>query len=292
MTDLASSDAGYTAPYKNEETDMVSITGRWLLAAGLTAWVGSAALAQGNTQAELDRYRQMLGDGNPAELLVMRGEDLWKQKRGPKAASLEACDLGKGPGVVKGTYVELPRYFADTDTVMDAEARLVHCMVTLQGIDRAQAVKSPYSGAGQRQTDLEALVAFVVEESRGMPINLPQSHPKEIAAAQRGEKIFFYRAGPYDFSCASCHGDDGKRIRLQDLPNLMKTEPAQRAFATWPAYRVSQGAMRTMQWRIYDCFRQQRFPELDYISPASIDLITFLGVRAQGGKMDSPAIKR
>jgi sulfur-oxidizing protein SoxA len=271
---------------------MVSITGRWLLAAGLTAWVGSAALAQGNTQAELDRYRQMLGDGNPAELLVMRGEDLWKQKRGPKAASLEACDLGKGPGVVKGTYVELPRYFADTDTVMDAEARLVHCMVTLQGIDRAQAVKSPYSGAGQRQTDLEALVAFVVEESRGMPINLPQSHPKEIAAAQRGEKIFFYRAGPYDFSCASCHGDDGKRIRLQDLPNLMKTEPAQRAFATWPAYRVSQGAMRTMQWRIYDCFRQQRFPELDYISPASIDLITFLGVRAQGGKMDSPAIKR
>jgi sulfur-oxidizing protein SoxA len=292
MTDPASSDAGYTAPYKNEETDMVSITGRWLLAAGLTAWVGSAALAQGNTQAELDRYRQMLGDGNPAELLVMRGEDLWKQKRGPKAASLEACDLGKGPGVVKGTYVELPRYFADTDTVMDAEARLVHCMVTLQGIDRAQAVKSPYSGAGQRQTDLEALVAFVVEESRGMPINLPQSHPKEIAAAQRGEKIFFYRAGPYDFSCASCHAEDAKRIRLQDLPNLMKTEPAQRAFATWPAYRVSQGAMRTMQWRIYDCFRQQRFPELDYISPASIDLITFLGVRAQGGKMDSPAIKR
>lgn len=271
---------------------MVSIMGRWLLAAGLTASAGSAALAQGNTQAELDRYRQMLGDGNPAELLVMRGEDLWKQKRGPKAASLEACDLGKGPGVVKGTYVELPRYFADTDTVMDAEARLVHCMVTLQGIDRAQAVKSPYSGAGQKQTDLEALVAFVVEESRGMPINLPQSHPKEIAAAQRGEKIFFYRAGPYDFSCASCHGEDGKRIRLQDLPNLMKTEPAQRAFATWPAYRVSQGAMRTMQWRIYDCFRQQRFPELDYISPASIDLITFLGVRAQGGKMDSPAIKR
>jgi sulfur-oxidizing protein SoxA len=279
-------------PYKNEETDMVSIMGRWLLAAGLTAWVGSAALAQGNTQAELDRYRQMLGDGNPAELLVMRGEDLWKQKRGPKATSLEACDLGKGPGVVKGTYVELPRYFADTDTVMDAEARLVHCMVTLQGIDRAQAGRAPYSGAGQKQTDLEALVAFVVEESRGMTINLPQSHPKEIAAAQRGEKIFFYRAGPYDFSCASCHGEDGKRIRLQDLPNLMKTEPAQRAFATWPAYRVSQGAMRTMQWRIYDCFRQQRFPELDYISPASIDLITFLGVRAQGGKMDSPAIKR
>jgi sulfur-oxidizing protein SoxA len=175
---------------------------------------------------------------------------------------------------------------------MDAEARIVHCIVTLQGIARADAVRNPYSGAGQRQTDMEALVAFVVEESRGVTINVPQKHPKEIAAAQRGEKIFYFRGGPYDFSCASCHGDDDKRIRLQDLPNLNKDEPARRAFATWPAYRVSQGAMRTMQWRIYDCFRQQRFPELDYISPASIDLITFLGVRAQGGKMDSPAIKR
>ncbi len=248
--------------------------------------------AQSNTQAELEKYRQMLGDGNPAELLVMRGEGLWKTKRGPKQASLEACDLGKGPGVVPGAYAELPRYFADTDSVMDAEARIVHCIVTLQGIPRADAVRNPYSGAGQRQTDMEALVAFVVEESRGVTISVPQKHPKEIAAFQRGQQIFYFRGGPYDFSCASCHGEDDKRIRLQDLPNLNKDDPARRAFATWPAYRVSQGAMRTMQWRIYDCFRQQRFPELDYISPASIDLITFLGVRAQGGKMDSPAIKR
>ncbi len=252
----------------------------------------AAVHAQSNTQAELEKYRQMLGDGNPAELLVMRGEGLWKTRRGPKQVSLEGCDLGKGPGVVPGAYAELPRYFADTDSVMDAEARIVHCMVTLQGMARADAVRNPYSGAGQRQTDLEALVAFVVEESRGVAINVPQKHPKEIAAFQRGEKIFYFRGGPYDFSCASCHGEDEKRIRLQDLPNLTKDEPARRAFATWPAYRVSQGAMRTMQWRIYDCFRQQRFPEIDYISPASIDLITFLGVRAQGGKMDSPAIKR
>jgi sulfur-oxidizing protein SoxA len=43
---------------------------------------------------------------------------------------------------------------------------------------------------------------------------------------------------------------------------------------------------------VWDCFRQQRFPELVFTSQASVDLITFLGVRANGGKMDSPAIKR
>lgn len=264
---------------------------RWSLAAALAASAVGVS-AQSDTQAEIEKYRQMLQEGNPAELTVLKGEGLWKAPRGPKKVSLEKCDLGKGPGVVKGAHAELPRYFADVDQVMDLESRLVHCMVTLQGMDMAEVTKKPFSGTGQSATDMEALVGYVVEESRGMPISVPQKHPKEVAAYKRGEKMFFYRGGPYDFSCATCHAIDGQRIRLQDLPNLTKSEPARQAFATWPAYRVSQGALRTMQWRIYDCFRQQRFPELEYVSPASVDLITFLGVSANGGKMDSPAIKR
>ena len=252
------------------------------------------ALAQGQdaTIQAIEKYREMLQDGNPAELTVAKGEDLWKKKRGPKNVSLEACDIGMGPGVLKGAYAQLPRYFADTDAVMDFESRLVHCMVTLQGFKRADVIKKPFSGSGQSATDLEAITAYVVEESRGAVINVPQDHMKEIASFKRGEKMFYFRGGPYDFSCATCHSADGQRIRLQDLPNLTKEGPAQRAFATWPAYRVSQGALRTMQWRLNDCFRQQRFPELKYVSQASIDLITFLGVNAKGGMMDSPAIKR
>ena len=259
-------------------------------AALLAPLAGSAQ--ENQTLKEIERYREMLQDGNPAELMVAKGEDLWKKKRGPKNASLEACDLGLGAGVVKGAYAQLPRWFADTGEVMDFESRLVHCMVTLQGFERDKVIAKPFSGAGQSATELESLTAYVVEESRGATIAIPQRHPKEVAAFQRGEKMFFYRGGPYDFSCATCHSVDGQRIRLQELPNLTKKEPAQRAFATWPAYRVSQGALRTMQWRLNDCFRQQRFPELKYTSQASIDLITFLGVNANGGKMDSPAIKR
>ena len=65
-----------------------------------------------------------------------RGEALWKEKRGPKGASLEKCDLGKGPGKVEGAFAELPRYFGDADRVMDLESRIVWCMETLQGFDR------------------------------------------------------------------------------------------------------------------------------------------------------------
>ena len=266
---------------------------RLALAAALAlAVAGAAAQEKDRTIEEIERYRQMLQDGNPAELLVVRGEELWKTRRGPKNVTLEQCDIGLGPGVVKGAYARLPRYFADVDQVMDFEARLVHCMVTLQGFDRAALVKAPFSGAGQRQTDIESITTYVVEQSRGATIAVPQVHPKERASFDRGKQLFYMRAGPYDFACSTCHGVDGQRIRLQDLPNFEKPEPAQRAFATWPAYRVSQGALRTMQWRMNDCFRQARWPEPIFVSQGTIDLITFLGVRANGGKMDSPAIKR
>ena len=263
------------------------------LAGCAVAMLATGAQAQGSAADEIAKYRQMLQDGNPAELLIIRGEELWKQKRGPKNASLEQCDLGLGAGVVKGAYAQLPRHFADTNQVMDFEARLVHCMVTLQGFDRAAVTKSPFSGAGQRATDIESITTFVVEQSRGVPVKISQSHAMERASFERGRQLFYMRGGPYDFSCATCHGVDGQRIRLQDLPNISHNkQDAARAFTTWPAYRVSQGALRTMQWRLNDCFRQQRFPEPIFISQGTIDLITFLGVNANGAKMDSPAIKR
>jgi L-cysteine S-thiosulfotransferase len=278
---------------KNQEESMRTVVRLWRRVFVGLLFIGFAPFAAAqNTQAEIERYRQMLQDGNPAELVALRGEGLWKEKRGPKNASLEQCDLGLGPGKVPGAYAQLPRYFADVDQVMDFESRLVHCMVSLQGFDRATLIRAPFSREGERQTELEALTAYVVDESRGTTIAISQRHAKERESYKRGEKIFYFRGGPYDFSCASCHAVDDQRIRLQDLPNLTRQQPAQRAFATWPAYRVSQGALRTMQWRLYDCFRQQRFPELKYLSPASVDLITFLGVNANGGKMDSPAIKR
>src|SRR5437763_16999979 len=104
--------------------------------------------------------------------------------------------------------------------------------------------------------------------------------------------MFAYRRGPHVVGCVTCHADEGKRIRLQDLPNLTTLEGAQKAYTTWPAYRVSQGELRTFEWRLYDCFRQQRFPELVYDSDTAIALTTFLAHNANGAAYAGPAIKR
>jgi len=237
-------------------------------------------------------YRQMLGEDNPAELAVARGEEVWKTPRGPSNASLAGCDLGLGPGVVSGAYASLPRYFADTDSVMDFETRLVHCMVTVQGFARDELTAKPFSERGARQTDLEVLTAYAATQSRGTTIDVPQQVRQERESYARGRALFYRRAGPYDFACATCHSADHRRIRLQELPNLTGAEGARSAFEHWPAYRISQGAVRTMQWRLSDCVRQQRLPELVFGSQASIDLITYLGVLARGGAMDAPSLRR
>lgn len=254
----------------------------------------SLVWAQSATAADpLAEYRAMFGDDNPAVFWISHGEALWKQERGAKHVSLAAtCDLGMGKGVIKGAYAHLPRYFADTGKVQDLETRLLTCMVQGQGMDRAAILKNRF-GDGDPKSDMESLSAYIVDASRGVAISLPLEHPQEQRAYALGKAIFFYRAGTHDFSCATCHSQSGKRIRLQELPNLSMPGPDARAtYAAWPAYRISQGELRTMEWRVGDCFRQQRVPELVYGSEAAIDLTLFLAKNAEGGVMAAPGIKR
>jgi len=73
---------------------------------------------------------------------------------------------------------------------------------------------------------------------------------------------------------------------------MTRLAPAQRAYTSWPAYRVSQGELRSFQWRLFDCFRQQRFLELVFTSEGSIALTMYLARNANGGVLTAPNIKR
>jgi L-cysteine S-thiosulfotransferase len=161
-----------------------------------------SATAQTKSAADsIAEYRKLIAEGNPADLYEDAGKEFWTSKRGPKNVSLEACDLGKGKGVVKGAFVELPRYFPDTGKVQDLESRLLTCMETLQGIPAAVTIKTPF-GKGE-QANIEGLVAWISSESKGLKFNLPQMHGEEKKMYELGKRAFNYRAGPYDFSCAS-----------------------------------------------------------------------------------------
>jgi sulfur-oxidizing protein SoxA len=257
------------------------------LAAALLATGASAQ----DAAKEIQRYRQMVSEGSPAELFELEGEALWKKPQGPKNVSLDKCDLGKGPGVLKGAYAGLPRYFKDADRVMDLETRLLHCMTTLQGRTREEATKRVFGNA-DRPSEMESLSAYVAAQSRGMKMSPGASHPKEKESIALGRALYFHRVGAWDFSCATCHGEEGKRIRMQELPVLYKSEAARATAASWPAYRVSTSSFVTMQWRMNDCFRQMRTPEPTFGSETTVALIHFITATGAGATYNGPGNKR
>ncbi len=271
------------------------------LAAFLTIGIVAPVSAQDSeTEKAIERYREMVKKdpfANPALLWVDYGETLWGDKRGPKAVSLLAsCDLGRGVGKTEMAYAELPRFFADAGRVMDLEARIFWCMTTLQGFDAKtlNARKfSPNGAAGDKISDIEAITTFAASKSSGQKFKVDLSSPQMKDSYALGEALFFRRMGPSDFSCASCHDEAGKRIRLQGLPHLSKAGPeAQITMGTWPAFRASQESVRTMQHRLYDCFWQMRLPAVDYGSDVTVALTTYLNTKAEGGMIDVPSIKR
>jgi sulfur-oxidizing protein SoxA len=265
-----------------------------LVAAGLLALCAVPAMAQQDAEKEIERYRAMISDplSNPGYLNVDRGEALWKEARGTKKLSLETCDLGEGPGKLDGAYAKLPRYFADADKVMDLEQRLLWCMEKVQGLDTKDVIKRRFSRPGV-QSDMEDLVAYIANKSSGAKLSLSLSHPKEKELYAVGEAMFFQRGGQWDFSCATCHAEDGKRIRLQGLPNLAKPGKAvQETMGSWPTYRVSQSQLRTMQHRLWDCYRQMRWPAPDYAADGLTALTVYLNKNADGGEIQVPSIKR
>lgn len=269
---------------------MKSGVSKFAAAIAVTSMIGASAFAQ-TASDQLAEYRSMLADGNPAELYEMEGEELWSTPAGPKNATLEQCDLGLGPGVVEGAAAQLPRYFADTDKVQDLESRLMTCMETLQGIPSEEVIKARF-GQGVRKP-MESIVAYIVGQSKGVPINVPANHPKEKEMLAVGEKLFFLEGGPFDFSCASCHAVDGQRIRMQDLPNLTEAKGAVEGWGNWPAYRVSSGTFWTMQRRLNDCYRQQRMAFPIFASDATIALSLYMANKANGaGEMNTPGLKR
>ena len=258
-----------------------------------TSCVTLAIAAEGeiSDSDRIAQYREMISDGNPADFDEMAGEELWKKTSGPKQATLEKCDLGKGAGVVKGAYAELPRYFKDTNKVQDLESRLMTCMSTLQGISEDEISAKPFN-TEKKKSDISSLATYVVGQSKDYVMAVSVKHPKEKEAYEIGKRIFNYRAGPYDFACSTCHAASNVRIRMQDLPNFNVQKDAQAAYVSWPAYRVSQGLTRSFQWRLNDCFRQQRFPEPKFASEVTIDLTMFLAVSANGAKYAGPGLKR
>jgi hypothetical protein len=96
--------------------------------------------------------------------------------------------------VVKGAFVELPRWFADAGKVQDLEARIAWSTETYQGIPFAEAAKTPF-GRGE-QENVTALASCATgpspAENGGNCYNGRRISKSEISYGTIGPSLYNY----------------------------------------------------------------------------------------------------
>jgi L-cysteine S-thiosulfotransferase len=237
---------------------------------------------------------------------IARGQRLWMQRRGPRNASLEECNLGLGAGRVVGTFAHLPRYFADANRVMDLQSRIAWCAKVAQdvGLDALMAARTI---DGVTATEMEDLAVYVASLSASWRLSPPSAHAKESVTYEVGQALYVRRQGPLDFSCATCHGAavpgggdpqsqaPSQPIRFwksRPVPQLGSPAESQASIGNWPAWRAAHGRIQTLQGRIAACFGHMGVEPPAAASDAAIALATYLTRQAERGEVLAPGRKR
>ena len=201
-----------------------------------------------------------------------------------------------------GTFAHLPRYFADANRVMDLDSRIVWCARELQEV-AAENLLEPRAADGGLSSAIDDMAAYVASLSVSWRISPPAAHAKERQAHEIGRTVYGRRQGPLDFSCATCHGgadtvgaDGPAAIRVQSirvwqgqpLPQLGQPAEARTVVGAWPAWRASEGGVRTLQGRLAACFRHMGVAPPAMDSEVMVGLVAYLLRLGEGGEVLAP----
>ena len=143
---------------------------------------------------------------------------------GPKKASLEQCDLGKGPGQGRRRLRRAAALFrrrrpgdgsGDPHPLVHGEAA---------GITAPTIVKRPASRRRAAGEGLGAIATYVASKSARQKFAAPPSTPKERDAVALGETLFFRRSARSISPARPATPPMGLRIRLQGLAASVEHE--------------------------------------------------------------------
>ncbi len=264
---------------------MRSFTPRWhgglilaiaILAATSSSFATEIPPAERRSDYELmgSQTRAMQDDdtANPGMLGVLDGEALWSRRDGAANKSCADCH-GDAPTSMKGVAARYPAYSPALGRPIDLEARINQCRT-----DEQKATPLPFESK-----ELLGLTAYLALQSRGMPIDVggDQRLASFIAA---GREIFNRRAGQINMSCAQCHDDNwGKKLAGAPVPQGHPNG--------YPVYRLEWQSLGSLQRRLRNCMSGMRAEPYSYGSPENVELELYLMSRAQGLKMEAPAVR-
>lgn len=230
------------------------------------------------TDADKKMYAELL-DNNPAEMDVGEGQELFSSTIG---AATYAKVLGVKEKDLPKTVAGFPRYLKSANKV-----------VTL-----AQSLQMAMAEAGKPVLKLESkdmvkMSAYVKSLANGQKTAIDvKANPQMKEMMTLGQQVFEERRGGRGLSCNNCHSADivGQRLRMQPLPDLGAKVTA--AAGTWPAYRMTQSQMVTLDKRMQQCMSNALLAELPLGSREMVALEVYVTNKTKGNTIQIPGLKR
>ena len=249
-------------------------TGRLLPLVALLLLLGGAGEKRSSYDDASPQTRAMQDDdaANPGFLWVQQGQSLWSQQAGPENRSCATCH-GEAPSTMTGVAARYPAHDPALGRPVTLDGRIRQCRVERQGAPDL----APDSDA------LLALSAWVGLQSRERPIAVDGDGPAR-PFLDAGRRVFETRMGQLNLSCAQCHdGLAGQRLAGSVIPQGHPTG--------YPQYRLEWQAMGSLHRRIRNCTTGVRAAPFAPDDPDLVNLMLFLGWRANGLPLDVPAVR-
>jgi len=229
----------------------------------ISGWVYRAS----ETQAlQMDDFE------NPAMIFVDQAMDDWNRVEGTEGKSCASCHTN-GPEEFAGLRAVLPRWDEARGQMMTMEDYINYNRVTYMGAEPLKLAKSR----------MNAMVALISLQSRGMPINVAIDGPvAEIW--EQGREIYYTRVGQLDMACANCHEDNyGNMIRADRL--------SQGQTNGFPVYRLKNAKLTSDQGRFKGCMKNIRAEPFAVGSDEFRALELYVASRGNGLSSEGPSVR-
>jgi L-cysteine S-thiosulfotransferase len=196
---------------------------------------------------------------NPAMLWVQQGQSLWD----------EGCARCHGP--VAGMRGVAARYpVLESGRVVTLPARVNQCRT-----------ERMHAAAWERESDaMLGVTALIGLQSRGMPVAVEADGP----VLEQGRTLFRQRMGQLNLSCAQCHDTlAGQRLGGATIPQGQPNG--------YPLYRLEWQSMGSLDRRLRNCMVGVRADPYPPDSAEMGALQLYLGWRARGLSVETPAVR-
>ncbi len=215
---------------------------------------------------------QMDDFDNPGMIFVDQAIDDWNTVDGSEGKSCASCHTG-GPEEFAGLRAELPRWDEAQGKVMNMEDYINLSRVEHMGAE-------PWKWAKPR---MDAMVALISLQSRGMPINVAVDGPA-ADMWEAGRELYYTRVGQLDMACSNCHEDNyGVMIRADHL--------SQGQINGFPTYRLKNAKLNSTHARFSGCMKNIRAQPFAVGSDEFRALELYVASRGNGLSVEGPSVR-